>query len=114
MFGDGLTLLVLGGFGRFVSSLFMTRLLAQTLIVHMIRTQHIPFIQSRAAMPIFLLTACIMAFGIYLPFSSLGAHLGMVPLPWCYFGWLAGILLSYCVLTQLVKAVYIRRFGQWL
>jgi Mg2+-importing ATPase len=98
----------------FQSGWFIVGLLTQTLIVHMIRTQRIPFIQSRAATPVILLTASIMAFGIYLPFSSLGAHLGMVPLPWSYFGWLAGILVSYCVLTQLVKAVYIRRFGQWL
>jgi len=98
----------------FQSGWFVVGLLTQTLIVHMIRTQHIPFIQSRAATPVILLTVSIMAFGIYLPFSSLGAHLGMVPLPWSYFGWLAGILLSYCVLTQLVKTLYIRRFGQWL
>jgi len=98
----------------FQSGWFVVGLLTQTLIVHMIRTQHIPFIQSRAATPVILLTASIMAFGIYLPFSSLGAHLGMVPLPWSYFPWLAGILLSYCVLTQLVKRIYIHRFGQWL
>src|ERR1039458_8824159 len=98
----------------FQSGWFVVGLLTQTLIVHMIRTQHIPFIQSRAAMPVILLTASIMAIGIYLPFSSLGAHLGLVPLPLSYFGWLAGILLSYCVLTQLVKTLYIRRFGQWL
>jgi Mg2+-importing ATPase len=55
-----------------------------------------------------------MAFGIYLPFSSLGAHLGMVPLPLSYFPWLAGILFCYCVLTQLMKRLYIHRFGQWL
>jgi P-type Mg2+ transporter len=98
----------------FQSGWFVVGLLTQTLIVHMIRTQHIPFIQSRAAWPVILLTASIMAFGIYLPFSSLGAHLGLVPLPWSYFGWLVAILLSYCVLTQLIKAIYIRRFGQWL
>jgi P-type Mg2+ transporter len=98
----------------FQSGWFVVGLLTQTLIVHMIRTQHIPFIQSRAAPPVIMLTASIMAFGIYLPFSSLGGHLGMVPLPLSYFGWLAGILLSYCVLTQLVKTLYIRRFGQWL
>ncbi len=98
----------------FQSGWFVVGLLTQTLIVHMIRTQHIPFIQSRAAMPVILLTASIMAFGIYLPFSPLGAHLNMVPLPPSYFGWLAGILLSYCLLTQLVKIFYIRRFGQWL
>jgi Mg2+-importing ATPase len=98
----------------FQSGWFVVGLLTQTIIVHMIRTQHIPFIQSRAAMPVILLTASIMAFGIYLPFSSLGAHLGMVPLPLSYFPWLAGILLCYCVLTQLMKRIYIRRFGQWL
>jgi P-type Mg2+ transporter len=98
----------------FQSGWFVVGLLTQTLIVHMIRTQHIPFIQSRAATPVILLTASIMAFGIYLPFSPVGAHLGMVPLPAAYFFWLAGILLSYCLLTQLVKTLYIRRFGQWL
>jgi len=98
----------------FQSGWFVVGLLTQTLIVHMIRTQHIPFIQSRAATPVIVLTASIMALGIYLPFSSLGAHLGMVPLPLSYFGWLVAILLSYCVLTQLIKTIYIRRFGQWL
>jgi P-type Mg2+ transporter len=98
----------------FQSGWFVVGLLTQTLIVHMIRTQHIPFIQSRAATPVILLTGTIMLLGIYLPFSPLGAHLGMVPLPPMYFAWLAGILLSYCVLTQLVKRVYIHRFGQWL
>jgi P-type Mg2+ transporter len=98
----------------FQSGWFVVGLLTQTIIVHMIRTQHIPFIQSRAATPVILLTATIMAFGIYLPYSSVGAHLGLVPLPVAYFPWLAGILLSYCVLTQLMKRIYIRRFGQWL
>jgi P-type Mg2+ transporter len=98
----------------FQSGWFIEGLLTQTLIVHMIRTQHVPFIESRAATPVILLTASIMALGIYLPFSPLGAHLGMVPLPLAYFGWLAAILLSYCVLTQLVKVAYVRRFGQWL
>ena len=98
----------------FQSGWFVVGLLTQTLIVHMIRTQHIPFIQSRAATPVILLTACIMALGIYLPFSPVGEHLGMVPLPPAYFVWLALILSSYCLLTQLVKTIYIRRFGQWL
>ena len=80
----------------------------------MIRTQHIPFIQSRAATPVILLTAAIMAVGIYLPFSPLGEHLGLVPLPGSYFPWLVAILLGYCVLTQVVKRFYIHRFGQWL
>jgi Mg2+-importing ATPase len=98
----------------FQSGWFVVGLLTQTLIVHMIRTQHVPFIQSRASAPVILLTATIMAIGVFLPFSSLGAHLGLVPLPSAYVPWLIGILLCYCVLTQIVKRVYIRRFGQWL
>jgi Mg2+-importing ATPase len=98
----------------FQSGWFVVGLLTQTLIVHMIRTQHVPFIQSRAATPVIALTASIMAIGIYLPFSPIGAHLGLVPLPMAYFAWLVGILLGYCILTQLVKRFYIRRFGQWL
>jgi Mg2+-importing ATPase len=98
----------------FQSGWFIEGLLTQTLIVHMIRTQHVPFLESRAATPVIMLTVSIMAFGIYLPFSPLGEHLGMVPLPLSYFPWLAGILLSYCLLTQIVKRIYIRRFNQWL
>ena len=98
----------------FQSGWFVVGLLTQTLIVHMIRTQHIPFIQSRAATPVILLTASIMAIGIYLPFSPLGEHVGMVPLPTAYFPWLVGILLGYCLLTQLVKGWYIQRYKAWL
>src|SRR5262252_6731125 len=98
----------------FQSGWFVVGLLTQTLIVHMIRTQHIPFIQSRAATPVILLTASIMAIGIYLPFSPLGEHVGMVPLPAAYFPWLVGILLGYCLLTQLVKGWYIQRYKAWL
>jgi P-type Mg2+ transporter len=98
----------------FQSGWFVVGLLTQTLIVHMIRTQHIPFIQSRAATPVILLTASIMAVGIYLPFSPLGEHVGMVPLPASYFPWLVGILLCYCLLTQLMKGWYIRRYHAWL
>jgi Mg2+-importing ATPase len=49
-----------------------------------------------------------------LPFVSLGGKLGLVPLPAIYFAWLAVILASYSVLTQIVKGWYIRRFGSWL
>jgi Mg2+-importing ATPase len=98
----------------FQSGWFVVGLLTQTLIVHMIRTPYIPFVQSRAAMPVILLTASVMAVGVYLPFSPLGGHLGLVPLPLSYFSWLVGILLGYCTLTQIVKRIYIHHFHQWL
>ena len=98
----------------FQSGWFIEGLLSQTLIVHMIRTQKIPFIQSTAAWPVLVLTGAIMAFGIYLPFSPIGTAVGLQPLPLAYFPWLAAILVSYCVLTQIIKTLYIRRFGTWL
>lgn len=98
----------------FQSGWFVEGLLSQTLIVHMIRTNKIPFFQSMPSIPVILLTMTIMAVGIYIPFSSLGAHIGLVPLPSAYFPWLLVTLLGYCVLTQIVKFWYIRRFKQWL
>ncbi|HEX7019862.1 MAG TPA: magnesium-translocating P-type ATPase [Gemmatimonadaceae bacterium] len=98
----------------FQSGWFIESLLTQTLIVHMIRTARVPFVQSRAAWPVLILTSLIMLCGMALPFLSLGAKLGLAPLPGSYFAWLAAILLSYSVLTQVVKGWYIRRFGTWL
>lgn len=69
----------------FQSGWFVEGLLSQTLVVHMLRTRKIPFIQSRAALPVLLTTACVMIAGILLPFSPLGAMVGLVPLPWSYF-----------------------------
>ncbi|BEO28802.1 magnesium-translocating P-type ATPase [Serratia marcescens] len=98
----------------FQSGWFIEGLLSQTLVVHMLRTQKIPFIQSTAALPVLLTTGLVMALGIYIPFSPLGALVGLQPLPWEYFPWLAATLVSYCVVAQLMKRFYIRRFGEWL
>lgn len=97
----------------FQSGWFIEGLLSQTLVVHMLRTQKIPFIQSRAALPVMLMTGLVMAIGIYIPFSPLGHIVGLEPLPWSYFPWLAGTLLCYCIVAQMMKRFYIRRFGQW-
>nr|WP_267490751.1 magnesium-translocating P-type ATPase [Paenibacillus sp. 1001270B_150601_E10] len=98
----------------FQSGWFVVGLLSQTLIVHMIRTQKIPFIQSRASLPVMVMTGFIMVLGIYMPFSAIGESVGLEPLPLSYFPWLIGILLGYCVLTQLVKNWYVRKFQEWL
>ncbi|MET6675696.1 magnesium-translocating P-type ATPase [Citrobacter amalonaticus] len=97
----------------FQSGWFIEGLLSQTLVVHMLRTQKIPFIQSRATLPVLLTTALIMAIGIYIPFSPLGAMVGLEPLPMSYFPWLVATLLSYCLVAQGMKRFYIKRFGQW-
>jgi Mg2+-importing ATPase len=98
----------------FHSGWFIEGLLSQTLIVHMIRTQKIPFIQSTAATPVMLLTLAVMGIGVYIPFSPLGASIQLAPLPGRYFLWLSATLLSYCGLIQIVKRWYMSRFQQWL
>jgi Mg2+-importing ATPase len=98
----------------FQSGWFVEGLLSQTLIVHMIRTRRIPFVQSIAAAPVLALTVAIGAIGLLIPHTPLGAKLGMTALPPAYFGWLALTLLCYAGLTQLVKRVYIHRYGRWL
>jgi len=98
----------------FHSGWFIESLLTQTLIVHMIRTAKVPILQSRATLPVLVLTITIMLAGIVLPFTALGHTLGLVALPGSYFLWLAAILLTYAVLTQIVKGWYIRKFGTWL
>ncbi|MEV5976205.1 magnesium-translocating P-type ATPase [Streptomyces sp. NPDC052114] len=98
----------------FQTGWFVEGLLSQTLIVHMIRTRKIPFIQSRASLPVLVMTGAVMLFGLWLPFSPLASALSMEPLPMSYFPWLIGTLLAYCALTQVVKGWYVRRYHSWL
>ena len=98
----------------FQSGWFIESLLSQTLVVHIIRTAKIPFIQSRATWPVLSLTATIMVIGMILPFSPLGGHLGLEPLGATYFVWLFLILGSYIALMQVVKAWYMRKYHGWL
>ena len=95
----------------FQSGWFVEGLLSQTLIVHMIRTRRIPFIQSRASWPLILMTSAVMAVGVLVPFSSYGKGIGLGALPLTYFPILILILLSYCVMTQLMKNWFIRKYG---
>jgi Mg2+-importing ATPase len=92
--------------GWFVESLF-----TQTLIIHVIRTERLPFIQSRASLPLTLTSLIIVAFGAWLPYSPLAGALGFVPLPRLYWAILAGMLPAYVVLTQVVKTWFNRRFA---
>ncbi len=98
----------------FQSGWFVEGLLSQTLIIHMIRTKKIPFIQSWATAPVVALTSLIMMIGILIPFTSFAEVLKMQPLPLSYFPWLFGILTAYCLLTQAIKTWYIKKFNQWL
>lgn len=98
----------------FQSGWFVLGLVSQTLVIHLIRTQHIPFIQSRAAKPVLVLTALTVAVGIALPYSHVGHDIGLQPLPLTYFGWLAALLVGYFGLAQLIKVLYVRHYKTWL
>ncbi|MDI3317848.1 MAG: magnesium-translocating P-type ATPase [Bacillota bacterium] len=95
----------------FQSGWFVESLWTQTLVVHMLRTEKVPFLQSLAGLPVLLATGAAVAVDTVIPFTRLGAHLGMSPLPAFYFPWLLATLLGYLTLAQRVKSRFIRRFG---
>ncbi|WP_157369563.1 magnesium-translocating P-type ATPase [Zavarzinella formosa] len=93
----------------FQTGWFVESLLTQTLIIHVIRTNRIPFLQSRASWPLIWSSVAVMAVGASLPFSPVGPLLGFTPLPWLYWPLVALILLGYVVLTQTVKTWLLRK-----
>jgi Mg2+-importing ATPase len=86
--------------------------MTQTLIIHVIRTNRIPFLQSRASWPLIATTVGVMAIGLWLPISPFAAALGFVALPDAYWPLLALTLFAYVALTQVVKMLLIRH--RWL
>lgn len=98
----------------FQSGWFIESIMSQTLIVHLLRTGKVPFIQSRASSPLLIATSIVCVFGLVLPFSGFGAALGLMPLPLAYFPWLIGTLVAYCFVVQFAKNRYIRRYGDWI
>jgi Mg2+-importing ATPase len=96
----------------FQTGWFVESLLTQTLIVHIIRTRRIPFVQSRASGAVLATSAAIMAVGVTLPFTRLGGYLGFTALPAGYWPYLAATLLGYVALTQAVKTWLLRQ--RWL
>jgi len=93
----------------FQTGWFVESLMTQTLIIHVIRTNRIPFLQSRASIPLTLTTFAIMAFGMWLPYSPLSSALGLTHLPHMYWPILLLTLLSYMALTQVVKVQLLRK-----
>ncbi len=96
----------------FQTGWFVESLLTQTLIIHVIRTNKIPFLQSRSSWPVMVMSLVIMAVGIAIPFSPVGRYLGFAPLPGLYWPLIAATLLCYVLLTQGVKMWLLRR--RWI
>jgi P-type Mg2+ transporter len=93
----------------FQTGWFVESLMTQTLIIHVIRTNKIPFLQSRASRPLMLTSAAIMAFGAWLPYSPLASALGLARLPGLYWPILLGTLLAYMSLAQTIKMWLLRK-----
>ena len=93
---------------------FVFGTVSQVLVIHMIRSGKIPFIQSLAAKPLLLSTAVVALSAILVSFSAMASGLDMAPLPLGFLPWLVLLLAGYCLSTQFFKGIYIRRFGEWL
>ena len=88
---------------------FVESLMTQTLIIHVIRTNLIPFVQSRSSWQLSMTTILIMGIGAYLPYSPLAVPLGFVPLPPLFWLILLATLLCYVGITQVIKTWLIRK-----
>ncbi|MGK8207536.1 magnesium-translocating P-type ATPase [Burkholderia cenocepacia] len=116
VFGAGALYHLHGGSGGQIvmnSGWFIESLVSQTLVVHLLRTQKIPFLQSTASLPVLLSTFTAIAIGCWLPFSPFADALGFMHLPGSYWLWLGATMVGYIVLAQIVKTIYVRRYRQW-
>jgi P-type Mg2+ transporter len=93
----------------FQTGWFVESLLTQTLVIHVIRTRKVPFLQSRASWPLIAMTAVIMSVGVLIPLTPVGTYLGFTRLPALYWPLLALTLIAYMLVTQSVKMWLIRR-----
>ena len=98
----------------FQTGWFVESMWSQTLVIHMIRTAKIPFVQSRASLPVTLLSLAGIGIVTLIPFTPLSRGLGLTALPPVYFVWLAVIVAGYMAVTTIMKKVYIHRYGEWL
>lgn len=98
----------------FQAGWFVESMWSQTLVIHMIRTPKLPFIQSRASAPVMLLTMTGIAVLTCIPFTGFGAAIGLAPLPGAYFAYLIPCILLYMALATSLKKAYVRHYGELL
>lgn len=98
----------------FQTGWFVESMWSQTLVIHMIRTPKIPFVQSRASLPVTTLTFMGIFALTAIPFTPLGTAIGLTALPAIYFAYLAGIIFAYMCLVTIVKRVFVKKYGELL
>lgn len=87
---------------------------SQVLVIHVIRTAKIPFVQSKPSTPLLISTAIVAVVSLVVGFSRFAIGIDMTPLPLSFAPWLALILAGYFLASQLIKRFYVRRYGEWL
>jgi Mg2+-importing ATPase len=95
--------------GWFIESLF-----TQTLVMQVLRTEKVPFFQSRPSLIVFSTAMLLLIAGVVVPYTALGKAIGFVTLPLHFYYWLAAILFSYIMLAQVLKKWYIKKYNSWL
>ena len=98
----------------FQTGWFIESMWSQTLVIHMIRTPKLPFIQSHASAPLTLMTFTGIGVLTIIPFTTFGRMLGFVALPTAYFAYLIPCILLYMVLATSLKKAYVRHYGKLL
>jgi Mg2+-importing ATPase len=98
----------------FQTGWFVESMWSQTLVIHMIRTPKLPFLESRASLPVIMLTLTGSLVVTLLPFTPVASALGLTALPAFYFPWLALIILGYMLTATLVKKLYVKKYGELL
>jgi Mg2+-importing ATPase len=99
---------------QFQTTWFNEGLLTQTFIVHMIRTPKIPFIQSRASNIVIAMTLIIVSVGLAVPYiPEINNWINMVHLHPMVYPYIFAAILSYCIVVQFAKVIYIKIFGEW-
>jgi Mg2+-importing ATPase len=98
----------------FQTGWFIMGLLSQTLIVHLIRTAKVPFIESRASMPLLVSTVLICVVGFILPYTFIGSALQMSPVSLWYLPCVITMLLLYALAVQIIKKFYIAKYHEWI
>jgi len=98
----------------FQAGWFVESMWSQTLVIHMIRTPKLPFIQSRASAPVTMLTLTGIAALTIIPFTPLGTVIGLYALPPIYFSWLFLTIVLYMALATVFKKIFIKKYGELL
>jgi len=98
----------------FQAGWFVESMWTQTLVIHMIRTPKIPFLQSMASLPVMILTFAGIAVLTVIPFTAFGTAIGLASLPSVFFVWLIATVVFYMILVTIVKKIYINKYGELL